>query len=171
MTESHKCMFNFIKAARLFPKSLCKFALPPAMCEDSNCVFSLVFSIINVLCFFLNFYFIILYWFCHTSTWTCHRYTRVPHPEPPSLLPPRTIPLGHDREETGSFVLLGPRSCSPCLYILSSQASTWLASQPEYSLYLYSNIPWLHYLRKPVLTHIVFFSFVFSTTSKCEIIC
>ena len=31
-------------------------------------------------------YFTILYWFCHTSTWICHRYTRVPHPEPP--LPP-----------------------------------------------------------------------------------
>ena len=39
-------------------------------------------------------YFTILYWFCHTSTWICHRYTRVPHPEPSSLLPPHTIPLG-----------------------------------------------------------------------------
>ena len=35
-----------------------------------------------------------MYWFCHTSTWIHHRCTRVPHPEPPSLLPPRTIPLG-----------------------------------------------------------------------------
>ena len=33
-------------------------------------------------------YFTILYWFCHTSTWICHRYTRVPHPEPPSLYHP-----------------------------------------------------------------------------------
>ena len=40
------------------------------------------------------FYFTILYWFCHTSTWIHHRYTHVPHPEPPSLLPPHTIPLG-----------------------------------------------------------------------------
>ena len=32
-----------------------------------------------------------LYWFCHTSTWICHRCTRVPHPEPPSHLPARTI--------------------------------------------------------------------------------
>ena len=39
-------------------------------------------------------YFTILYWFCHTSAWIHHRYTRVPHPEPPSLLPPHTIPLG-----------------------------------------------------------------------------
>ena len=31
-------------------------------------------------------YFTILYWFCHTSTWICHRYIRVPHPETP--LPP-----------------------------------------------------------------------------------
>ena len=40
-------------------------------------------------------YFTILYWFCHTSTWICHGYTRVPHPELPFLLPPHTIPLGH----------------------------------------------------------------------------
>ena len=40
-------------------------------------------------------YFTILYWFCHTSTWIRHRYTCVPHPEPLSLLPPHTIPLGH----------------------------------------------------------------------------
>ena len=45
--------------------------------------------------FFLFFNFTILYWFCHISTWIRHRYTRVPHPEPSSLLPPHTIPLGH----------------------------------------------------------------------------
>ena len=45
--------------------------------------------------FFFFFYFTILYWFCHTSTWIRHGCTRVSHPEPPSLLPPRTIPLGH----------------------------------------------------------------------------
>ena len=48
--------------------------------------------------FFLNFIlflnFTILYWFCHISKWICHRYTCVPHPEPSSLLPPHTIPLG-----------------------------------------------------------------------------
>ena len=40
-------------------------------------------------------YFTILYWFCHTSTWILHGCTCVPHPEPPSHLPPRTIPPGH----------------------------------------------------------------------------
>ena len=44
--------------------------------------------------FILFFNFIILYWFWHISTWICHRYTRVPHPEPFSLLPPHTLPLG-----------------------------------------------------------------------------
>ena len=39
-------------------------------------------------------YFTMLYWFCHTSTWIRHRYTRVPHPQSPSLHPLRTIPLG-----------------------------------------------------------------------------
>ena len=37
--------------------------------------------------FFFNF--TILYWFCHISTWIRHGYTRVPHPKPSSLLPPR----------------------------------------------------------------------------------
>ena len=44
--------------------------------------------------YILFFNFTILYWFCHISTWICHRYTPVPHPEPTSLLPPCTIPLG-----------------------------------------------------------------------------
>ena len=48
------------------------------------------------MCVFCNlfFNFTVLYWFCHTSTCIRHRCTRVPHPEPFSLLPPRTIPLG-----------------------------------------------------------------------------
>ena len=37
----------------------------------------------------------ILYWFCHTLTWIRHGCTCVPHPEPPSHLPPHPIPLGH----------------------------------------------------------------------------
>ena len=49
--------------------------------------------------FFLNFILFfkltILYWFCHISKWIHHWYTCVPHPEPSSLLPPHTIPLGH----------------------------------------------------------------------------
>ena len=44
--------------------------------------------------FILFFNFTILYWFCHISKWIRHRYTCVPHPEPSSLFPPHTIPLG-----------------------------------------------------------------------------
>ena len=61
--------------------------------------------------FFLNkcfilfyFYFTILYWFCHTSTWIRHRYTCVPHPEPPSHLPPHTILLGHPSAPAPNFL-------------------------------------------------------------------
>ena len=35
-----------------------------------------------------------LYWFCHISKRIRYRYTCVSHPEPSSLLPPHTIPLG-----------------------------------------------------------------------------
>ena len=44
--------------------------------------------------FILFFNFTILYWFCHITKWICHKYTCAPHPEPSSLLPPHTIPLG-----------------------------------------------------------------------------
>ena len=32
--------------------------------------------------------------FCHTLTWISHGFTCVPHPEPPSHLPPYSIPQG-----------------------------------------------------------------------------
>ena len=32
---------------------------------------------------------------CHTFTWISHGYTCVPHPDPPSHLPPHPIPQGH----------------------------------------------------------------------------
>ena len=65
---------------------------------------SLGYIFIQYDCFFFNLnlfiliggnYFTILHWFCHTSTWICNRCTHVPNPEPPSHLPPHTIPLGH----------------------------------------------------------------------------
>ena len=54
--------------------------------------------------FILFFYFTILCYFCHTSTCICHGCTRVPHPEPPSHLPPHTIPLGHPSAPAPSFL-------------------------------------------------------------------
>ena len=42
-------------------------------------------------------YFTIWYRFCHTLTWIHESMNSgcVPHPEPPFLLPPQPIPLGH----------------------------------------------------------------------------
>ena len=57
--------------------------------ETVACIIFFKFSFL----FFFNF--TILYWFCHISTWIRHRYTRFPHPEPSSLLPPCAIPLAH----------------------------------------------------------------------------
>ena len=44
--------------------------------------------------FILSLNFTILYWFCQILKWIHHRYTCVPHPDPSSLHPPHTIPLG-----------------------------------------------------------------------------
>ena len=54
------------------------------------------------------FYFTMLYWFCHTSTWILHGCTRVPNPEPLSHLPPHTISLGHPSAPAPS--ILSPAS-------------------------------------------------------------
>ena len=67
-----------------------KYLLEKGIATHSSILFCL-FVCFN---FILFFNFTILYWFCHISTWIHHRYTRVPHPEPSSLLPPHTIPLG-----------------------------------------------------------------------------
>ena len=60
----------------------------------------MIFGITNTIFFhfFFKFYFIFkpetLYQFCQTSKQIRRRYTCAPHPEPFTLLPPDTIPLG-----------------------------------------------------------------------------
>ena len=66
----------------------------PFMCNLSSTNSKHILFIFYFFNLILFFNFTILYWFCHISKWICHRYTCVPHPEPSSLLPPRTIPLG-----------------------------------------------------------------------------
>ena len=64
---------------------------------QNNVVCELYFSFKILFIFYIFILFFnltILYWFCHISAWIYHRYTHVPHPEPSSHLPPRTIPLG-----------------------------------------------------------------------------
>ena len=68
--------------------------------HETGLEFSLEFPFFfSVLFFFLT----IFYWFCHISTWIHHRYTRVPHPEPSSFLPPCTIPPGCPSAPAPSF--------------------------------------------------------------------
>ena len=77
---------------------------------------------VSTLLFFLKsqifylFFFTILYWFCHTSTWIHHGCTRVPNPEPHSHLPPQTIPLGH------------PSAPAPNLLYPASNLDWWFIS-------------------------------------------
>ena len=77
--------------------------------------------------FFFNFIlflnFTILYWFCQIPKWIRHRYTCVPHPEPSSLLPPHTIPLGH------------PSAPAPSIQYRASNLDWWLV--PYMILYVF----------------------------------
>ena len=45
---------------------------------------------------------------CHTLTWISHGFTCVPHPEPPSHLPPHPIPLGYPSAPAPSTCLMHP---------------------------------------------------------------
>ena len=74
----------------------------------------LLFFLISVYLFI--FYFTILYWFCHTLTWSRHGCTCVPHPEPASHLPPHTIPLGH------------PSAPAPSILYHASNLDWWFVS-------------------------------------------
>ena len=60
-----------------------------------HCYFIFIFTL---------FYFTILYWFCHISTWIQHGCTCVPNPEPPSQLPPHNISLGHSSAPAPSIL-------------------------------------------------------------------
>ena len=80
-------------------------------------------TILNLVLFFFYcvcvsgfFYFKILYWFCHTSTWIHHGCTHVPHPERPSHLPPHTLPLGH------------PSAPAPSILYHASNLDWWFIS-------------------------------------------
>ena len=66
--------------------------------------------------FIFFFYFTILYWVCHTSTWIHHGYTCVRTPEPPSHLPPHTIPQGH------------PSAPAPSILYPASNLDWWFIS-------------------------------------------
>ena len=68
-----------------------------------NCILYGFFLFFNFI-LFLNF--TIFFWFCQISKWIRHRYTRVPHPEPSSLLPPHSIPPG--RRSSCSCLHSGP---------------------------------------------------------------
>ena len=73
------------------------------------CVCDLILTIFFfIIILFLNF--TILYWFCHISTWIHHRYTRVSHPEPSSLLPPPSL-----YHPSGSFQCTSPKPPVSCI--------------------------------------------------------
>ena len=46
--------------------------------------------------------------FCHTLTWISHGFTCIPHPDPPSRLPPHPIPLGLPSAPALSTCLMHP---------------------------------------------------------------
>ena len=92
--------FSWQNSISLCPASFC---IPrPYLPVTPGVSFSFFFMFMFVFwfCFcFLKFYFIFKLYnivlVLPNTKWICHRYTCVPHPEPSSLLPPHTIPLGH----------------------------------------------------------------------------
>ena len=81
--------------------------------------------------YYYFFHFTILYWFCHTSTCICHGCTHVPHPEPPSHLPPCTIPLGHPSASAPS--ILYPTSNLDWWFVLIWHYTSFKCHSPKSS--------------------------------------
>ena len=82
------------------------------------CLFHVWMPCKCTLTFFFSFLFIFISWrlitlqyysgFCHTLTWISHGCTWVPHPDPPSRLPPHPIPLGLPSAPAPSTCLMHP---------------------------------------------------------------
>ena len=93
------CSNSYQPTVRLFPNYFLlrlAFNLKCSLLETNRVLYQNIRAYLFILKNFILFFnFTLLYWFCHISKWIYHRYTRVPHPEPSSLLPPHTIPLGH----------------------------------------------------------------------------
>ena len=97
----------------------------------------------NLILFFFNF--TILYWFCYISTWLHHRYTHVPHPEPSSVLPPRTISLGL------------PSAPAPSIQYRALNLDWWLISYMILYMFQCHSPKWSHPLPNPSLVGDFFF--------------
>ena len=99
--------------------------------------------------FFFNlilfFNFTILYWFCHISKWIRHRFTCVPHPEPSSLLPPHTLPLGR------------PSAPAPSIQYRASNLDWWLVS---YMIIIHWNMWFLFYISQYFLSRYYFSTYL-----------
>ena len=103
--------------------------IPDTIPGDLNYLFIFFFS------FFLFLKVTILYWFCQILKWICHRYTCVPHPEPSSLLPLHTIPLGR------------PSAPAPSIQYRASNLDwrlvsymSWVYQSSIYQSWVYQNI-------------------------------
>ena len=66
--------------------------------------------------------------FCHTLTWINHGFTCVPHPYPPSRLPPHPIPLGLPSAPAPSTCLMHQPGLAIC-FTLDSILASMLFSQ------------------------------------------
>ena len=93
-----------ILQARILQWVVIPFSRVSSQPRDWTLVSCIVGRFFFFLILFLNF--TILFWFCHISKWILHRYTCVPHPEPSSLLPPHTIPLGRPSAPAPSIQIL-----------------------------------------------------------------
>ena len=105
-----------VGAAQILICSYSPVFLPPMSTAIRTSAFSFVGALSDIL-FFLIFIFFISWrlitlqycsGFCHTLTWISHGFTCIPHPDPPSHLPPHPIPLGLPSAPAPSTCLMHP---------------------------------------------------------------
>ena len=91
---SYQLFYHFIQRIIL---SISVFSFSIFFLLGKTTMTQILFYLLNELIYF-NWRLITLQYcsgFCHSLTWISHGFTCVPHPEPPSHLPPHPIPQGY----------------------------------------------------------------------------
>ena len=99
-----RCGFIEFKHSRLLPSLFWKIKFFILLCACSFFIFFSPFIFISWRLITLQY----CSGFCHILIWISHGFTCVPHPDPPSHLPPHPIPLGLPSAPGPSTYLMHP---------------------------------------------------------------
>ena len=122
---------------------------------STNCPFYFLFFDLALTFIFFIFIFYLIFissGFCNTLKWNSHGFTCVPHPDPPSYLPPHPLPLGFP-------IAPGPSTCLMHPTWAGNLFHPWQYTCFDAVLLKHPTLAFSHRVQKSVLYICVFFFF------------